>query len=783
MRGVLTQVRAAVLRRRAQTAMVLIVCLLAGAVSSMAMTLLVRSTQPWDAAFARYSGAHLIFHLDASRVSAEQLAATASLPGVTAAGPPQETVLVPFAQGSVKAPVQLIGRSDPGGKLDRIPVVAGRWPRQRGEIVVVNTTDSPLQPVVGDTIRALTSRGSVPFRVTGIAVELGGHAVESDFSNVAIAGWALPSDVEALAADAQAPLGYLMAYRFQHAATAGDLAADRREVEAALPTGAESDRVVDWQRMRDGVLWLIVLLGGIIFAFTVLALFAVTVIVGSVVAGSVLSGYRDIGISKALGFTPAQVTAIYVGQMAAPALIGAFAGLPLGALLSRPLLDSAAGILHLPGSDVFDPAVDLAVPAGLLVLVAAAAFLPALRAAATGAVRAIALGTAPPPSRRSRLAAVLARLRAPRALSIGAGDAFARPVRGLLTTAALGVGIATATFSIGFQAGLGNFLTSQPASYGFGQDVIVNRYPGISDADVTQRLTAEPETTAVVSQRTLGLRVPGEHDPVVLYAMRGDPQALGYQAVEGRWFSAPGELVVSGGLARAAHLKPGDTIDGAVVGGPALQLRIVGLANDFNSAGPSARVSWETVAAAMPDLAPDLYLVKLRPGSNPWAFAGRVQAQAPDQLQAHATRLENLNGFTNTLSFLIDGLALLLMAIAAVGVFNAARLTTRERVHDIAVLKAVGMSGRQIAAMLGGSTLVLTVFASAVGVPLGIWLQSVIWQNLLATFGIVINLTAGVAPLPLALALVAAFVLALFGAALPARWAAATPVAQVLRSE
>src|SRR5213593_1230516 len=63
------------------------------------MTLLARSTQPWDEAFDRYAGAHLIFHVDASKVTTEQLLTTASLPGVTAAGPPYETVTVAFARG------------------------------------------------------------------------------------------------------------------------------------------------------------------------------------------------------------------------------------------------------------------------------------------------------------------------------------------------------------------------------------------------------------------------------------------------------------------------------------------------------------------------------------------------------------------------------------------------------------------------------------------------------------------------------------------------------------
>jgi putative ABC transport system permease protein len=93
MRAILTQVRAAVLRRRAQTATALLLSLMATTVSTMALTLLVRSTQPFDDAFASLSGPHLVFHLDVTRVTPAQLQATSKLPGVTAAGPVNEIAL------------------------------------------------------------------------------------------------------------------------------------------------------------------------------------------------------------------------------------------------------------------------------------------------------------------------------------------------------------------------------------------------------------------------------------------------------------------------------------------------------------------------------------------------------------------------------------------------------------------------------------------------------------------------------------------------------------------
>src|SRR5436309_15402880 len=100
MRPLFTQIRAAILRRRSQTATVLLVCRLPTTVSTMALTLLVRSTQPFDDAFARLSGPHLVFHVDASRVSRPQLQATATLRCLTAAGRPHEIALGPLHRGA-----------------------------------------------------------------------------------------------------------------------------------------------------------------------------------------------------------------------------------------------------------------------------------------------------------------------------------------------------------------------------------------------------------------------------------------------------------------------------------------------------------------------------------------------------------------------------------------------------------------------------------------------------------------------------------------------------------
>ena len=784
MRAVITQIRTAVFRRRTQTATVLLISLLAGSVSAMALTLLVRSHQPWDDAFAQYSGPHLLFHFDATKVSPAQLESTASLPGVTAAGPPRLTATVPFEAGRQKGAMQLIGRDNPGGQIDRLPVLAGRWPERPGEIAVTRTQDSSIQiqPHVGQTIRALTAAGTVQFRVVGEVADLAVHGQLLDFSNVAPAAWVLPTDIALIVAPGHIQPSYEMAYRFTRASTSNELAADRHEIEAALPAGAETQAVVDWMRMRENSTWFIQLLSSVIVSFTIFALLAVTVIVGSVVAGSVLSNYREIGIAKSLGFTPNQVLGIYAGQMIVPALIGGLLGVPLGAVASRPFLDDAARTLGLPPPAIFDPTVAVAVGAALALIVLLASFLPTLRAAHADSVRAMVLGAAPGSTRRSWVSAALKQLRAPRPLSLGAGDALARPVRATMTLAALAIGIATATFGIGFQNTLVS-LASNPAAIGYAQDVVVNRYAGISDEAVMASLAEQRETKLVLGVKLMTMRLPNQKDPAVLYAIRGDGPSLGYRAVSGRWFGDRGEAVVGAVTARNSHLQLGDAVTGSVVGGPVLPLRVVGLVNDFNTTGNFVKIGWETLTAVMPSAVPDQYLIKLGPGSDSRAFAKRIVAIAPDSLDARPTNPADADAYINLITGMIGGLTLVLMLIAGAGVFNATLLTTRERVRDIAILKTVGMSSRQIALMAIAAILVLAFAAACIGMPLGMWLEGVIFNNIGALLAGTFEYTVSFTPLPIGLSLMTAFLVAVAGAAVPARWAAATPVAQVLRSE
>src|SRR6516164_9310928 len=85
------------------------------------------------------------------------------------------------------------------------------------------------------------------------------------------------------------------------------------------------------------------------------------------VSGAMVAGTRRIGVLKSLGFSPGQVVASYVIQVAIPALAGCLAGVVAGNLLSVPLLSQTAQVYGV-GALAVPFWVDVAVPLAMLAL-------------------------------------------------------------------------------------------------------------------------------------------------------------------------------------------------------------------------------------------------------------------------------------------------------------------------------------------------------------------------------------------------------------------------------
>jgi putative ABC transport system permease protein len=778
MRALVTQIAGALRRHRLQALVVVLIVALATGVGTLALAVLNESSAPYTRAFDRYQGAHLTVWFQGSVVTPEQLQATTQLPAVSASAGPWQAVEVPVDFGAQKAIVWVVARPDPGGPVDRLLLTTGRWAAQPGEIVLTHSFAQSIGARVGDHLTALSGANRADLVVVGEAADID-EATAGLFSPQF--SWVQPAELSALLPAGQHP-DELMLYRFRQAATDADLQQRAHEIAAVVPPGAVSLSLTYLLVQRIFGLTTTLTLT-FLLAFAVFALGAAALIVANVVSGAVLTSQRSIGIVRALGFTPGQVVATYVGQMLVPALVGCVVGVPLGVLGSRPLVNSSADALGLPAPTQFDPLAPIAATLGGLTIVALAAALPALRAGRLRPVDAITRSATPGRRSRGWVGAFAQALRLPRSASLGASDAFARPVRGLLTTVAVAIGVATLVFALGLHATLQS-LEHNRALTGTA-DVTISRYGTYSDRAIAETLAAQPETRRVVAYTFFSLGLPQLRSPVVALALRGDSGSLGYPILAGRWFRGPGEVVGGPTFLKEAHLAVGDTFM-ATIDGRQIQLHLVGEYFSFDNFGRTAAVDWSTELEADPSAQPDTYLVDLQPGAKAVAYAQRVAATAPEYLSVTTSTASGATPIFAILDTVLAVLVAILAAIAVAGVFNTLLLSTYERVRDTATLKALGMTPVQVIGMVVASASVLGVVGGIAGVPAGVWLH----QTVLTLMGGAVGeawptqLTQGAYnPVVLPLLALAGIVVAALGAALPAWLAARGPVVEVLRAE
>jgi putative ABC transport system permease protein len=779
-------VRSGVGRRRVQTIVIGLVAMIAVTSAVLGGSLMVASKGPFDRAFKQQQGAHLTAGYHAGTVTEAQLAASASAAGVAASAGPFATAQLGLTSpnGNPIPPLNVVGRADAGGSVDRVIVVDGRWATGPGEIVLATGGRLQLPPqVIGQQWTVTDAPGSPSVTVVGLARSVS-ETGDAWTTPAQLAAWTGPDG----------PRAYQMLYRFTAAATAEQVQTGRIAVESTVPAGALAG-AASWLDVRREAIGDTILLVPFLIAFGVLGVVMAVLIIGNVIAGAVSTATRRIGILKALGFTPAQVVRAYVGQALIPATVGAALGAVAGNLLTVPIL---AQTNQLYGTNDNGVAfwVDAVVVGGALALVAVTALAAAARAGRLRSVDALAVGRTPRPGRGRWAARLTSRLPVARPVTLGLAHPFARPVRTVSIVAAIAFGAAAVTFAVGLGTSLNRVQEVEDVA-----DVQVGAPHRMERGGPPQPGPREPQPfddpaaieTVIAAQAGTGgymgvargeitaAGIAGELDVV---AVTGPDSARYYQAVSGSWLTGPGQIVVSTPFLTAAGKRVGD---GIVLTGNGVDIAVTIVGEVFNTDGDGMQVVTDvaTLRAAEPELAPTVYYVTVHSGTDADAYAGALST-ALDPLGAVADRLhhepDEMVIIINTLTGL---LSLMLIVVAGLGVLNTVVLETRERVHDLGVHKALGMTPRQTTAMVVASVVVAGLIGGTAGTAMGVLLQRTVITEMASSVGFRLpgSVVDVYGPVELLLFGLAGLVIAVVGALLPAGWAARTRVAVALRTE
>jgi putative ABC transport system permease protein len=800
-------------RRLVQSLVVLAVLAVSCAAALTGLTLYAAASVGYAAGVTATHGADLAVTINAAKVTASQLAATRHLPGVTQdAGPyPQTTITVAASAAATggsrlrATKLTVVGRASPSGPLDDVianPSVMAlrhsRWPTKPGEISLA--VRSIIRVPLGARLTVTSAPGRPVLTVTGYGDEL----VSPEDA------WVVPGEIAALRA-AGAPAQEQMLYKF-NAGSPAQVRAGLAGLKAALPRGAVARSLPLQAGPPPGSGPVPV--GGTggggnvntpyVIVFAILGLVLAVLITANVVSAAVIASYRRIGVLKSIGFTPAQITATYLAQISIPAVAGVVAGTILGNSWVLPVI----GLYEVQGAHVSVPLwINLTAPLGMLALAGLAAAVPAVRAGRLPAVAAITAGQAPRAGRGAVAYRLAARLRLPETVTVGLAAPFSRPARSAVTLAALAFGITGVVLGTSLNTSIHKI--NHSAIHGQGQ--LQAAFPGSSSAFTSRQaaavraaIRAQPGTLHYVAESDLQyIPVPGPGSPnsrpkvtvagrpdvpLLIYAYGGDSSWLGWSLVSGRWYNGPGQVVVSTGFASDTHRATGDSVTLTVHGKP-VTVRIVG---EVFVPNPIAAVwvSSQTLGGRAAGLAIHQYDMALTPGTSTPAYTGALQQVLRRALGSNilvgTEGATSLGGFLDTSLF--AWLTLLVGVLAGLGVLNAALMATRERVHDLGVFKAVGMTPRQTITMVVCWVIAPAVIAAAIAVPAGLIIQDLLVRQLTsgtalqgtALPGSFVHVLGGTDLLLLALAGLA---IAIVGALGPASWAACTRTSAVLHTE
>ncbi|MEV7238298.1 FtsX-like permease family protein [Streptomyces sp. NPDC051020] len=761
--------RAAVKRRKVQTIVIGLVVFCSTTTILLALAVMSAARAPFDAAFDVQRGAHVVATFDAAKASAEQLAASAHRPGVEAAAGPfaQVTLNIPTDWlGHAPGSITLVGRADPAGPVDRVDLTAGRWATRPGEVVVYMGFRGTFDNLLGQTI---APTGAPPLTVVGIA---------NSMSNSA-GGWVTPEQMAALD-----PTAEQMLYRFTDASSDEALKAGLAKATEGLPgnalTSAQSYLTLKQAFSASADAYL-----PFMSVFGALGLVVAVLIVGNVVSGAVVSGYRHIGVLKALGFTPRQVVAVYIAMVSVPAIAGAVLGTVAGWALARPIVDMAFNGIETGTAALAPPAwLPVACMVAVPLLVALAAFLPASRAHRISAAEAITAGSAPRTGRGLRVQRWLSGTRLPRSVSLGLGQPFARPARTALTMASIVLGVVTVTFATGLT---GTLLASMQPPGGDNGRTFVHvqvggadahqTVPKLTDAQIEAVLRATPGSDQVTSRAFERVGLVGYTQPVFADFYGGDALERPLHVAKGRPATGPGEVVAGPAFLDQHGLKLGDriTLD---VSGRLLPVTIVGEPVQGNARAVASNAA--TLAGTGVELHVVEYVVRLAPRADADAYVKAVKDADPGLYPSVVTH--DVNGPIASVISFSTIFTVLLCVVAALGVFNTVLLNIRERRRDLGMLKSIGMTPRQVVAMTVTSVAGLGLVSGIIGVPLGMAAHRLIVENITILVFTDSMINVWHAPLLIAVALAGVFI-AVLGALLPSRTAARLPIAEVLHNE
>lgn len=246
---------------------------------------------------------------------------------------------------------------------------------------------------------------------------------------------------------------------------------------------------------------------------------------------------------------------------------------------------------------------------------------------------------------------------------------------------------------------------------------------------------------------------------------------------------AGGATIVPAALAERLGLVVDQVITTPTVDGRTLQLRVAGIVERSipGRTGEAMLVGWTDATTSLGVAGADVFALRFAPDA-PASAHDALQAKA-HELALEVVPLDRIEGAISDalgrIFGLFDALAAVAVLIAALGIVNTLTMNVIERVREIGILRAAGMTRRQVWRSVVVEAGVLGLAGALLGVVLGL----VVGALMVVLAGGRVDVAGGIPWSIIGLTMALGIVVAMLAAAYPARIASRLSIIRAVQYE
>ncbi len=364
-------------------------------------------------------------------------------------------------------------------------------------------------------------------------------------------------------------------------------------------------------------------------------------------------------------------------------------------------------------------------------------------------------------------------------------NSLRNPRRTAATASALMIGLALCT-TMAMVGASAKASVDQAVKENFVGDLVVSNVFGIGFSPTVADRAEALEGVAAVSR--VRFQYVQDKDGSTKFLQGIDPatvtDTLKVDMVEGTLdaVNEPGSVLISEAMADDDDLDLGDTVELKVPVGDTAYV-VAGIYELNPVLGDSFVLSLDALAEAGYVVVDNFVFVTLAEGADreqvQAELEGLVEAQKMVSVKDQDGLAEEQRGPIDQLLTLIYGLLALALVIAVLGIVNTLALSVIERTREVGLLRAIGLSRRQLRQMIRLESIVIAILGAVLGILLGLIFGWVLLSDL-ASQGLEV---IAVPWIQLVVFLAISLVVGVLAAVFPARRAARLDVLEAISTE